>query len=1042
MFACKLPGSLAGSSCATDVPSHRKLPFSCQPPQLRHHVKPALNHTSFFAHIACAENYILHARVPLYLLSCGVPPTLRRSQSIVLVLSSRALLRPKSAQRLHRFITTAHDLCSTRFRTDTVGLPVLSRRLPRTLDEPNDIYDTPIALLTQRQQRLLSSFQRPQPQSRPSSSSGSTHTLRRTPRFELRSPLNQVVGAAVPEPRISPSTAAEPVAQPSQTLSEQGDGSTTPRQTTRTPLDSSYWPQRSTHISRRTASAILFALEEALRRPNPFTPDLAEENATMSDLGGAGPAAAAISNGRTQNGGSRAASGTGPTPQYPTIGAKTPTEIMRERRKREEKKHAENEARQKQKGEEDRRQAQEEAAIAYGRPAGVASGSNLGRAEVPGNRGSAATAAGAKNPGEGVPAPTGTGDRRSGGRAAGESANVLSVPTAQPSASVPRHSRVESMSAPPRNATQTGTIPNFTPSRQRASTASQVQPKPIVQQQTPRATSSATPQQPQTRQTSTAAVNSKEQADPPQPRISRPQDPAGAPQPRNPNSSSFPHAFERWETLSSHWEGLTSFWIRRLQQNSDEMNREPLNQQLARQVTDLSAAGANLFHAVVELQRLRASSERKFQRWFFETRAEQEKAKEVQAGLENTLRTELQARVEAVAESARLETEKNTAYQIKSTAEQMVKEMRRELQISKEEARRAWEELGRREQEERDRTTSLRNGEPTLVGGVQVVPMVQGGPSRQGSNRPSTREGPFTQGGNLTSSAQAAESIQEDEPGYTTYDPTRSETDTDPFTEGGRANPSQPSYQEPFTSSRTAPTSPPPLPTSNGSAAVPTPSAQLPSSLADPPAPISAAVTAAETYLRYGPDRPIGQAPPSSFYQHRAPMLHDDDVRPGVTRDQDERSYVQSVDTMSEESWELDDQGQIRLDARGRPIPMRGGPISEDSDELDVRDQQARELIHRQTYGSGIAGVEYGHGPTGGAPSASSGRSGDVYVTTGAPSPPTAAVDYSGSMYGSGLGWETVPRNHHPTRLSDVIEEDERSRTSPSRASQASRGIR
>jgi hypothetical protein len=35
-----------------------------------------------------------------------------------------------------------------------------------------------------------------------------------------------------------------------------------------------------------------------------------------------------------------------------------------------------------------------------------------------------------------------------------------------------------------------------------------------------------------------------------------------------------------------------------------------------------------------------------------------------------------------------------------------------------------------------------------------------------------------------------------------------------------------------------------------------------------------------------------------------------------------------------------------------------------------------------------------------------------------------------------------MPRHHHPTRLSDVLEEDERSRTSPSRASQNSRGIR
>ncbi|KAI9875013.1 MAG: hypothetical protein M1823_007563, partial [Watsoniomyces obsoletus] len=59
----------------------------------------------------------------------------------------------------------------------------------------------------------------------------------------------------------------------------------------------------------------------------------------------------------------------------------------------------------------------------------------------------------------------------------------------------------------------------------------------------------------------------------------------------------FPHAFERWETLSSHWEGLTSYWIRRLQENTNELSGKPIDQQMSRQITDLSAAGANLFHA-------------------------------------------------------------------------------------------------------------------------------------------------------------------------------------------------------------------------------------------------------------------------------------------------------------------------------------------------------------------------------------------------------------------------------------------------------------
>ncbi|KAI1452205.1 hypothetical protein F4805DRAFT_471024 [Annulohypoxylon moriforme] len=183
--------------------------------------------------------------------------------------------------------------------------------------------------------------------------------------------------------------------------------------------------------------------------------------------------------------------------------------------------------------------------------------------------------------------------------------------------------------------------------------------------------------------------------------------------------NSFPHAFERWETLSAHWEGLTSFWIRRLEQNAQEINQDPVSAQLSRQVTDLSSAGANLFHAVVELQRLRASSERKFQRWFFDTRAEIERSQEVTGMLEAALEEERRTRADAIREA--LEHNQDT-----TKMQKQISELRKELTISKEEARRAWEELGRREQEERDRTMSLQLGQPTIVGGVQVVPMTQG----------------------------------------------------------------------------------------------------------------------------------------------------------------------------------------------------------------------------------------------------------------------------------------------------------------------------
>ncbi|KAI1259887.1 hypothetical protein F5Y18DRAFT_420496 [Xylariaceae sp. FL1019] len=202
--------------------------------------------------------------------------------------------------------------------------------------------------------------------------------------------------------------------------------------------------------------------------------------------------------------------------------------------------------------------------------------------------------------------------------------------------------------------------------------------------------------------------------------------------------NSFPHAFERWETLSAHWEGLTSFWIRRLEQNATEIQNDQIAQQLSRQVTDLSSAGANLFHAVVELQRLRASSERKFQRWFYETRADLERMHEVTGVLEATLEEERRSKEDAIQKSV---TEALETQRVSAKSDRRLKEMQKELIISKEEARRAWEELGRREQEERDRTASLQQGQPTIVGGVQVVPMGQGV-----GNRTNTQSDRYGQG--------------------------------------------------------------------------------------------------------------------------------------------------------------------------------------------------------------------------------------------------------------------------------------------------------
>lgn len=404
-------------------------------------------------------------------------------------------------------------------------------------------------------------------------------------------------------------------------------------------------PHPAVKISKHTHSAILFALEEALRNPNPFTPNLEEESASMADLmapGGMPPA----SNGKPAAPPFRPGSAPGQTGS--PSGIRGPRMIMQERAAREARQRAEAEAQQRERTEQEARiLEQARRAEEQRRSVGVAAG-----------QGTDAEARQSMNPQR---------------QAQAAPDNTSARPRANTTSQVPstRHGRSSSTNQPP---PQTFTGP-----------APVAQPNFAAQ-----------------------GVESGNQGG------------AGGSKTRN----SFPHAFERWETLSAHWEGLTSYWIRKLEQNKDDLNRDPLNQQLARQVTDLSAAGANLFHAVVELQRLRASSERKFQRWFFETRAELERAQEVNAMLEAALDQERRGRADAIRDA--LENERGT-----SKAQKQLTEMRKELSISKEEARRAWEELGRREQEERDRTLSLQSGQPTIVGGVQVVPMTQGGPSRR-----------------------------------------------------------------------------------------------------------------------------------------------------------------------------------------------------------------------------------------------------------------------------------------------------------------------
>ena len=113
-----------------------------------------------------------------------------------------------------------------------------------------------------------------------------------------------------------------------------------------------------------------------------------------------------------------------------------------------------------------------------------------------------------------------------------------------------------------------------------------------------------------------------------------------------------------------------------------------------------------------------------------------------------------------------------------------------------------------------------------------------------------------------------------------------------------------------------------------------------------------------------------------------------------------------------------DAQGNYILDVHGNKIPYIALPSTYSGSEHDADEYETPATtnppIGDQAAQPAMSGASKGQGQW-----------------TGAYSNPQ---DYSGEGYGQ-PGWDTVERHRHPTRLSDVMEEDERSRTSASQIS-------
>jgi len=498
-----------------------------------------------------------------------------------------------------------------------------------------------------------------------------------------------------------------------------------------------------------------------------------------------------------------------------------------------------------------------------------------------------------------------------------------------------------------------------------------------------------------------------------------------------------------------------------MESNDEQIRQEPMAQQMSRQIVDLTSAGANLFHAVVELQRLRASSEKKFQRWFAETREKLRVAEETRNGLERQLRDERErGGNERYFSKGEREQSKDTATREEVAAQaeviarseeekqilnRLIAEMKRELQITREEARRAWEELGRREQEERNRITLLNEGHPISVGGVQVVPTL-GMASRGNSlRRPEQHEQglpPQTPAASQARGGAPYDYEQQHEP---------SPTDTDPFSSGAAQPPQSPvrnpAYMPTGFTSYASGTMPPFTYSSGaglqaGSRSNPQIREQQQQQQQ------SSQSTTQHSQQPGSPHSSVQQQRSTPFYHHNSSFLHHDqptsqqspESNPGDAssrvphHDETEQSSRSQGGTLSNITSAVAAGLHTLTDAVGLTHPdpsasthaesshAQSKSRAEDDDDSNDDEEAERERARAA-----------------------------LYKTTAAPPQPSAArphelaADYEGAGYDDGSsehhdqGLQATAgavvleggdhRHHHPTRLSDVVEEDERSRT-------------
>ena len=133
------------------------------------------------------------------------------------------------------------------------------------------------------------------------------------------------------------------------------------------------------------------------------------------------------------------------------------------------------------------------------------------------------------------------------------------------------------------------------------------------------------------------------------------------------------------------------------------------------------------------------------------------------------------------------------------------------------------------------------------------------------------------------------------------------------------------------------------------------------------------------------------------------------------------RSQGSYVDDMSEGEAEYPQHsnGNVRVDDQGRPLVFRHNVQSDETDEsYDTEADIRREQELAAQYGGSIL-------PEAPAVPSTSAQAMANYAPTATGGAQAGRPDYEGSGYGGQQYDSLQTRHHHPTRLSDVLEEEE-----------------